>query len=261
MVRQAVQTMGVGARVCGLLLLMTILTFSAQAADSWGELQRRFRTDSVQRTTSFPVARSASRSPGENPWTQLQAVYLPFSQAEEETALINPRVKQKVATKLHATLAPYQNSILEASQRFDVPVAVIAAVIMVESSGNPNAAAGTSSAKGLMQTIDATFAEACSSLKVNGLMIKYDPFDPRASIMAGTWYLDRMFRKVQQDRNIHLNRANISAWRLPTEYYYAGPGHGRKRSPVVMIYSGGQQVRVDKAGYSSKVLRWARIMA
>lgn len=261
MVRQAVQTMGVGARVCGLLLLMTILTFSAQAADSWGELQRRFRTDPVQRTTSLPVARSASRSPGENPWTQLQAVYLPFSQAEEETALINPRVKQKVATKLHATLAPYQNSIHEASQRFDVPVAVIAAVIMVESSGNPNAAAGTSSAKGLMQTIDATFAEARNALGADGLLIKNDPFDPHASIMAGTWYLDQMYRQVQADRGVALNRKHFTAWRLATEYYYAGPTYGRKHAPVVLIYSGGQQVRVDKAGYSSKVLRWARIMA
>jgi len=131
---------------------------------------------------------------------------------------------------------------------------------MVESGGNPHAAAKTSSAKGLMQTIDATFAEARRALAVQGIKIRNDPFKPRASIMAGTWYLDQMYRQVIRDRGEVLQRNSITSWRLPTEYYYAGPGHGRKRSQVVMIYAGGKQIRVDKSGYSSKVLRWAHIL-
>ena len=148
----------------------------------------------------------------------------------------------------------------EASQIFNVPVEVIAAVIMVESSGNPVAAAKTSSAKGLMQTIDATFNSARKKLATQGITIKNNPYDPHASIMAGTWYLDQMFRQVERDRGASLDRNSLNSWRLPAEYYYAGPGHGRRRSPVVIIYSGGRKLRVDKADYSHKVLQWARMV-
>ncbi len=256
-----------GFEVRSCLLVVTILLclpFSASAADPWGELRDSFKGKPSSPMASLPTPateRKTVSSPAQgDPWAQLQAIFLPFTEDEEETALVDQTVRRKVAGKFHAALAPYRELITEASERFNVPVEVIAAVIMVESSGNSKAAAKTSSAKGLMQTINATFAEARTVLKRQGLSIKNDPFDPRASIMAGTWYLNQMYQQVIRDRGPVLARSNLTSWRLPTEYYYAGPGHGRKRNPVVMIYAGGKQIRVDKSGYSNKVMRWARIM-
>jgi len=234
---------------------------AAMAADPWGALWDQFQSHNPAPIVK-PLATKVKIPSGQkiDPWAELQAIFVPFTPQEEEKAQTNPLVRKKVAAKLNHSLAPHRKLIHEASALFNVPAAVIAAVIMVESGGNPHAAAQTSSAKGLMQTIDTTFAEARQALPAQGINIVNNPFNPRASIMAGTWYLDQMYRQVIHDRGEVLQRNSITSWRLPTEYYYAGPGHGRKRSQVVMIYAGGKQIRVDKSGYSSKVLRWAHIL-
>ena len=237
----------------------------SSAADAWGELRAHFNPQSPAPAKRLPAAPQMQNSKSAeveiaDPWSQLQAVYLSFTEEEEFRAVNDTVVRKRIAGQFHQALDPYRELIREASERFAVPSEVIAAVIMVESSGNPKAAAPTSSAKGLMQTIDATFAEAQAELLEEGIIIENDPFDPRASIMAGTWYLDKMFKQVVCDRGPVLDRSSLASWRLPTEYYYAGPGHGRKRAPVVMIYAGGKSIRVDKSGYSNKVLKWARIM-
>ena len=56
------------------------------------------------------------------------------------------------------------------------------------------------------------------------------------------------------------DRLNPVAWRYPAQYYYAGPGNGRKAADKVIIYSNGRRVVVDKPAYSEKVMRWASIM-
>ena len=132
---------------------------------------------------------------------------------------------------------------------------------MAESGGNPRAQASTSTAKGLMQTIAGTFRDARKDLIAQGILIEDDPFDPHASIIAGAWYLDRMYAQAAVDRNQpDLNRRDIVSWRYPVEYYYAGPGHGRKKKKRVVVYAGGKQVVIDKPAYSRKVLQWAEIM-
>jgi hypothetical protein len=79
--------------------------------------------------------------------------------------------------------------------------------------------------------------------------------------MAGSWYLDKMFKAVALDRKYDfMSRHDIFSWRLPVEYYYAGPNNGRKGQDVVIMYSGGRRVVIEKSAYSKKVLRWARIM-
>ena len=82
---------------------------------------------------------------------------------------------------------------------------------MVESSGNPKASAKASSAKGLMQTIKSTFAEARSGLKAIKIHIPNDPYSPKASIMAGSWYLDQMFRQMERDSGRSFNRNDLLA--------------------------------------------------
>jgi hypothetical protein len=91
--------------------------------------------------------------------------------------------------------------------------------------------------------------------------VKDNPFDPRASIMAGTWYLDSMYAQAQADQKEGINgRQDLDSWKYPLEYYYAGPGNGKKESDRVIVYSGGRRVVIDKPAYSRKVLKWAKIM-
>jgi transglycosylase-like protein with SLT domain len=76
--------------------------------------------------------------------------------------------------------------IAEASQRFQVPVAWIRAVMHVESGGRLRAVS-PKGAMGLMQIMPKTYA---------GLRLRYhlgeDPYDPRDNILAGAAYLREM---------------------------------------------------------------------
>ncbi len=81
------------------------------------------------------------------------------------------RAKRKV-------LDEYDNYISEASLRFNIPQALIKAVIVVESNFNPDAVSHAG-AKGLMQLMPKTAKQ----------MGVKDIFDPRQNILGGTRYL------------------------------------------------------------------------
>ena len=234
-------------------LLVFLLQIQA-GADVWEALQNRYAPE--------PFSKSEEKREAEHdPWARLRAIYLPFSEATERAALTNRKAAQKVSGHLHKALRSYAHIINEASRRFRIPPEIIGAVIMAESGGNAKAKASTSTAKGLMQTIAGTFRDAREDLMAQGILIKDDPFDPKASIIAGSWYLDRMYRQAAMDRKRPgLNRKDIASWRYPVEYYYAGLGHGRKKKKRVIIYAGGKKVVIDKPAYSRKVMQWAEIM-
>jgi len=243
-------------RIVWLLLLCCLLFFNVEASEPWAALQQQVQLAETENKSHPPIAQQE----GVDPWQQLQAIFLTFSAQQEHDALRNNDVRKQVRGELHKALKPYQALIDECSQRFNIPREIIAAVIMVESGGNRFAAAPSSSAKGLMQTIDATFKQARLALEKQGIAIEDDPFVARSSIMAGCWYLNHMFKQTVRDGKQVGQRHNHYAWKQATEYYYAGPGHGRKRSEVVIIYSGGKRVVIDKPLYSKKVLRWAEIL-
>lgn len=120
--------------------------------------------------------------------------------------------------------------------------------------------AGTelSSARGLMQTTDATFETAWKSLREQGIHIKKTPFHPESSIMAGAWYLDWMYRRAVADgRADPRRRHDPAAWLKPLEYYYAGPENGARSRSQVQVCSRGQCRIIDKSAYSAKVLAFA----
>ena len=234
-------------------LLVFLLQIQA-GADAWETLQNRYAPESLSLSKKKRVS-------GHDPWARLRAVYLPFSEVIEAEALTDHKAAGKVSGHLHRALRPYAHIINDASRRFRIPPEIIGAVIMAESGGNSRAQASTSTAKGLMQTIAGTFRDARKDLIAQGILIEDDPFDPHASIIAGAWYLDRMYAQAAVDRNQpDLNRRDIVSWRYPVEYYYAGPGHGRKKKKRVVVYAGGKQVVIDKPAYSRKVLQWAEIM-
>jgi len=239
------------------LILGPLLVFLLQiqaGAGVWEALQNRYAPEYLSKGME-------KQESGHDPWARLRAIYLPFSETIEKAALTDHKAARKVSGHLHRALRPYARIINDAARRFRIPSEIIGAVIMAESGGNSRAKASASTAKGLMQTIAGTFRDAREDLLSQGIPIEDDPFDPRASIIAGAWYLDRMYRQAAMDRKRpDLNRNNIASWRYPVEYYYAGPGHGRKKKKRVIIYAGGKKVIIDKPAYSRKVLRWAEIM-
>lgn len=240
--------------LCGWFLSYGVRAGVAEGGkDPWQVLNELYSVEEKSR-----AKKNRESTPAEDPWTRLRKIYLPFTEEEEEAGLADQEVGQKITDYLLKEVQPYAGIIQEAAHRFEVPPEIIAAVIMVESGGNTHAKAETSSASGLMQTISATFKEARAHLAEKGMMIGESPFAPRAAILAGTWYLDRMYTEAA--KNHALTRAALGSWRYPLEYYYAGPGNGRKKEEIVIIYAGGRKFVVDKPAYSRKVLRWARIM-
>lgn len=153
-------------------------------------------------------------------------------------------------------MKPYESWINEASQTFNIPVPIIQAVIMQESSGNPKAKAKTSSAKGLMQTIDGTFEMARQGLAKQGINVT-DPLNARDSIYAGSWYLAHCYSLVENDFTVTESRTELTAWIKPLEYYYAGPTWGKNPKPIVHAYFNGKTLKIDKAKYSDGVMAYA----
>lgn len=248
-------------KCAGVLIILYAVFFggTAQAGDDpWAGLRQRFPE---KKESPQPVKKIAP--PVKNdPWKRLQAVFLPFSEDEEAFAFKYPKKAKDFSRKINLRLVRFEPQIKEASRRFNIPAGVIRAVIMAESGGDPFARAKQSSAKGLMQTIDSTFAMARKGLRQTGINIKDDPFDPRASIMAGTWYLSRMYAKAFEDGKMDRRDKNdIASWRYPLEYYYAGPSNGIRTQNKIMVFSNGTRRIIDKRAYSKKIQKWAQILA
>ena len=235
---------------------MSAVFVRAVSEDPWLSIQDFFPTQ----TKTLSVHSEQKDIP--DPWMKLQEYFIPFTEQQELEALTNHRQAVRLAGKLHKRLYPFRAYIAQASERFQVPSEIIGAVIMVESSGNPQAKAKTSSAKGLMQTIHSTFVMARRALAAKGIYVADSAYNAQASIMTGSWYLGQMFDQVVCDGRVKKEDRNlILQWKLPVEYYYAGPGHGKKMHDVVITYSGGKRIVIDKSAYSQKVRRWAMIMA
>jgi soluble lytic murein transglycosylase-like protein len=90
------------------------------------------------------------------------------------------------------TVADWRPIVAEASERFGVPIAWIERVMRAESGGrtmlNGRPIVSRAGAMGLMQLMPATWAETRAALGLG-----QDPFDPRDNILAGTFYLRRMY--------------------------------------------------------------------
>lgn len=92
------------------------------------------------------------------------------------------------------TVADWRPYIVEASERFGVPVAWIEAVMRAESRGRTHLKGrpirSSAGAMGLMQLMPATWAEMRARLGLGR-----NPDDPRDNILAGTFYLRLMYER------------------------------------------------------------------
>ena len=97
-------------------------------------------------------------------------------------------LKRAARPKKRLILDRYDDHILEASQRFNIPQRLIKAVIVVESNFDPQAVSHAG-AQGLMQLMPATAVE----------MGVENVFDPRQNILGGTRYLRMLANSFDGD--------------------------------------------------------------
>lgn len=99
----------------------------------------------------------------------------------------SPVHAQTVAPVASETSEPLTAFVVEASQRFGIPVAWIRALMRVESA-NDARAVSLKGAMGLMQLMPDTWAYLRARHRLGN-----DPFDPRENIIAGTAYMRELY--------------------------------------------------------------------
>ena len=156
---------------------------------------------------------------------------------------------------VYEVISKYGEVIARSSKLFIIPQEIIIGVILTESGGDPFARAKSTSAKGLMQTIDSTFEMAYTALKAQGISIVNDPFDPTASILVGSWYLDRMYNQVVMDLKADpYERQKVRSWETALEYYFAGPQNDINPQNKITMLSKRIHRTIDKQKYSDKII-------
>lgn len=117
-------------------------------------------------------------------------------------------------------LNEYTFAVVDASDRFKVPISLILAVSRAESNFNARAISKTH-AKGIMQIVDTTFDFCTLSLnKTNS-----DAFYVRDSVQCGTWYLKYLSKMFNGDTDLTIKAYNagpnfilkFNGENLPTE--------------------------------------------
>lgn len=115
----------------------------------------------------------------------------------------------------------YARSILGASDQWGIPASTIAAIICVESSGNPTAQ-GAIGERGLMQITKGTFEEYrkwAPGFEINPFFGFVDLWDPVANIYAGTGIL-KMKLEQHKDFDRAIRAYNGNPENVLTAYYF-----------------------------------------
>ena len=85
---------------------------------------------------------------------------------------------------------------------------------IAESNLDPRATS-SANARGIMQFLDGTWRDCQRALRINA-----SPYNPRASIICGGWYMDRLLRTWHDPRRSHMDR-----WRWSWASYNWGLGN------------------------------------
>ena len=100
-----------------------------------------------------------------------------------------PASAQQTPAERSSQSDPYATYITEAAQRFGVPETWIRAVMRVESAGDVRAIS-SAGAMGLMQVMPGTYQDLRKQFGLGS-----DPHAPRDNVLAGTAYLQQMYRR------------------------------------------------------------------
>lgn len=123
-------------------------------------------------------------------------------------------------------LAPeqIQSLVNDASTREGVSAALVNAVVMAESAGNPSAIS-TAGAQGLMQLMPGTSASCGIS----------NPFDPEQNVDCGTRYLHGLLERY--NNNVELAVAAYNAGPGAVDQYHGVPPYAETRAYVSRVLS------------------------
>lgn len=133
------------------------------------------------------------------------------------------------------------------AQYQEIDPALVAAVILCESSYNPEAESRLG-ARGLMQLMEDTAAWVAHKLDEDGEGYSFDLlYDPETNIRFGTWYLGYLSRRFGGDATkivcaYHAGQGNVDAWLANP--LYSSDGVTLDKIPTQ-----------DTAAYASRVLR------
>lgn len=115
--------------------------------------------------------------------------------------------------------AEIQALVNDASSRIGVQPALVNAVVMAESAGNPSAIS-TAGAQGLMQLMPGTSASCGIS----------NPFDPQQNVDCGTRYLHGLLQRY--NNNVELAVAAYNAGPGAVDQYHGVPPYAETRAYV-----------------------------
>lgn len=134
----------------------------------------------------------------------------------------------------------YADLIIRYADEFSLDPALVSAIILSESSFNPNAQSAVS-AHGLMQLMpetagwiagkldeDSNENHILEAIELNGNRCTIDLlFDPETNIRYGTWYLGYLSRRFDGDATkivcaYHAGQGNVDSWLSKPEYSHDG---------------------------------------
>ena len=170
------------------------------------------------------------------------AVTRDYLQAQEERRRLEAEAAERAQHPLE-----YAGLITEYALLRDLDPALVSAVILCESSFNPQAESRLG-ARGLMQLMEDTAGWVAHKLDEDGSGYSFDLlYDPETNIRFGTWYLGYLARRFGGDATkivcaYHAGQGNVDAWLANPDYSSDG---------VTLDVLPTQ----DTATYASRVLR------
>ncbi len=226
--------------------------------DAWGDIIRQYPNPQPRKEERVTLASIFNPVVSNYPDHLLQKKNITIEDIKGKSGMFVKRHPASLSKPFSQKklIKPYKKTISKAMKLFNVPANIIGGVIIQESGGKRFAKAKTSSAKGLMQTIDSTFKLAQKNLYDYGIFIK-NPYNASDSIMAGTWYLSWCFEAAREDFPSYNDRSNTNHWKKGLEYYYAGPTWGKNHKPLFFVEYKGKKIIIKKGHYSNKVLEFA----
>lgn len=141
-----------------------------------------------------------------------------YLQAQEERR----RLEAEAAERAQHPLA-YADFVTQYALAQELDPALVAAVILCESSYNPQAESRLG-ARGLMQLMEDTAGWVAHKLGEDGEGYAFDLlYDPETNIRFGTWYLGYLSRRFGGDATkivcaYHAGQGNVDAWLKNPEY-------------------------------------------